>query len=92
MTREDMIRQLVLDRLTLGGDIDRHIQLGLLLENGFPGFRNFTDGELKAELGLLGQDSEDEKYDGHADYFIHDEIFDSSLSAGHGLALHFASE
>lgn len=87
-----MIRQLVLDRLMNGGDIDRHIQLGHLLENGFPGFRNFTDSELKAELGVLGLHSEDEKIDGHSDCFLHDEVFDSSLSAGHGLALNFVSE
>lgn len=92
MTREEMIRQLVLDRLTFGDDIDRHVQLGNLLENGFPGFRNFTDCQLAAELRVLGLGARDDEADNTFDSLPHDDVFDSSLSAGHGLALHFASE
>lgn len=92
MTREEMIRQLVLARLTSGDDIDRHIQLGNLLEEGFPGFRNFTDRQLKSEIRGLGLDTEDDAAEPPFDCYLQDEVFDSSLSAGHGLALNFASE
>lgn len=92
MTRDEMIRQLVLERLTSGNDIDRHIHLGNLLENGFPGFRNFTDCQLAAELRVLGPGAANDEADSQFDHLLHDEVFDSSLSAGHGLALNFSSE
>ena len=92
MTRDEMIRQLVLDRLTAGDDIDRHIQLGQMLEIGFAGFRNFTDSQLKAAVLQLEMSLDAEKNDAYFDCFPQDDIFDSSLSAGHGIAMNISLE
>ena len=47
MTRDEMIRLLVLDRLEFRDDQARYLHLQGVLENGFRGFRKLSDHELK---------------------------------------------
>lgn len=97
MTRDEMIRLLVLDRLEYRDDQARYLHLQGVLENGFRGFRKLSDSELSAEIRALGldvgfdeklDDERDDDLDGCAD----DRLFDSSLSVGHAFPLRFSRE
>lgn len=92
MTREEMISLLVHDRLTYRDDLARHMHLHKVLENGFRGFRNLADSELIIEIQALGLDVGDDASDEELDDFSDDLVFDSSLSAGHGLSFNFSGE
>lgn len=86
MTRDEMIRLLVLDRLEHSDDLRRYMRLQRLLEDGFRGFRNMSEGELAAEIGLLGLSAG--TGEGEQDALgeaINDHFFDSSLIAGYGV-------
>lgn len=97
MTRDEMIRLLVLDRLEHREDFSRYLHLEKVLENGFRGFRNLTDQELVGEIRALGLEtpgdnglSEDS---GEVDNDLNsDDIFDSSLMAGHAFSLKTSGE
>jgi hypothetical protein len=97
MTRDEMIRLLVLDRLEHRDDFGRYLHLQRVLENGFRGFRNLSDKELLSEVRALGLDrGADDGLDDDlaADSVDADEdgIFDSSLAAGHAFLLKAGSE
>lgn len=97
MTRDEMIRLLVLDRLEHRDDLSRYMHLHKVLENGFRGFRNLTDKELQSEVRALGLDTRteeglDDDMGNGLDDFVEDHVFDSSLSAGHAFALKLSSE
>ena len=88
MTRDEMIRLLVLDRLEYRDEQARYLHLQNVLENGFCGFRKLSDSQLSDEIRALGlsdrpdedcADVDDEALEALAD----DTIFDSSLSVGH---------
>ena len=83
MTREEMIRLLVLDRLEHSDDVARYLRLEKVLENGFRGFRNMSDKELATEIRVLGLAAGEVPPDDDFD----DAAFDSSLGAGHGYYL-----
>lgn len=86
MTRDEMIRLLVLDRLEYRDDQARYLHLQGVLENGFRGFRRLSDHELAAEIEALGLDRRFDAADGlddDLDDFADDSLFDSSLSVGH---------
>lgn len=90
MTRDEMIRLLVLDRLEYRDDQARYLHLQGVLENGFGGFRKLSDHELAAEIQALGLDSQLDAADGlddDLDAFADDSLFDSSLSVGHAFIL-----
>jgi len=93
MTRDEMIRLLVLDRLEHRDELGRYLRLHKVLENGFRGFRNLSDKELMIEIRALGladeaTDRADEGFDELAD----DQVFDSSLSAGHAFGFELSRE
>jgi hypothetical protein len=96
MTREEMIRLLVLDRLEYRDDQARYLHLQGVLENGFRGFRKLTDQELSTAIRALGLDARgDVASDGLDDDLEDpgdDPIFDSSLSVGHAFALNQYSD
>jgi hypothetical protein len=86
MTRDEMIRLLVLDRLEYRDDQARYLHLQGVLENGFRGFKKLSDRELSAEIQALGLDRRFDAADGlddDLDAFADDNPFDSSLSVGH---------
>ncbi len=84
MTRDEMIRLLVLDRLEHRDDLGRYLHLHKVLENGFRGFRNLSDKELMVEVSALGLNAgPDDDFDDQ----VNDEVFDSSLSVGHAFTL-----
>ncbi|PKO41739.1 MAG: hypothetical protein CVU33_00105 [Betaproteobacteria bacterium HGW-Betaproteobacteria-6] len=86
MTRDEMIRLLVLDRLEYSDDLARYLHLQGVLENGFRGFRALSDHELAAEIQALGLDRRLDAADGpddDLDAFADDNLFDASLSVGH---------
>lgn len=90
MTRDEMIRLLVLDRLEYRDDQARYLHLQGVLENGFRGFRRLSDHELAAEIEALGLDRRLDVADGlddDLDAFADDGLFDSSLSVGHVFSL-----
>lgn len=90
MTRDEMIRLLVLDRLEYRDDLARYLHLQGVLENGFPGFRKLSDQALAAEIQALGLDRRLDAADGLDDdceAFADDSLFDSSLSVGHAFIL-----
>jgi hypothetical protein len=91
MTRDEMIRLLVLDRLEYRDDQARYLHLQGVLENGFRGFRKLTDHELSAEIRALGLDVQfdaaSDGLDDDLDCFGDDRLFDSSLSVGHAFPL-----
>lgn len=90
MTRDEMIRLLVLDRLEYRDDQARYLHLQGVLENGFRGFRKLSDHELLAEIQALGLDRRfdaTDRLDDDLDAFADDSQFDSSLSVGHALTL-----
>lgn len=91
MTRDEMIRLLVLDRLEYRDDLARYLHLQRVLENGFRGFRELSDHELAAEIQALGLDRRLDAADGldddDPDAFADDSLFDSSLSVGHAFSL-----
>jgi len=91
MTRDEMIRLLVLDRLEYRDDQTRYLHLQGVLENGFRGFKKLSDHELSAEIRALGLDTRldviDDGLDDDLDSFADDQLFDSSLSVGHAFAL-----
>lgn len=97
MTRDEMIRLLVLDRLEYRDDQARYLHLQGVLENGFRGFRKLSDNELATEIRALGlndrldddlADDNDEEFDALTD----DRLFDSSLSVGHAFPLKLSGE
>ncbi|GEM_PF-3810747 len=92
MMREEMIQLLVLDRLEHRDDLGRYLHLHKVLENGFRGFRNLSDEELAAEVMALNVDVRHEAFVDEFDDHLNDYLFDSSLSAGHGLPLNFVRE
>lgn len=57
MTRDEMIRLLVIDRLEHRDELTGYMHLQRLLEHGFRGFRNLSDRELHAEMRALGIDA-----------------------------------
>lgn len=81
MTRDEMIRLLVLDRLEYRDDQGRYVHLQKVLENGFRGFRKLSDRELAAEIKALGLDRRPDAAD-DLDAYADDNPFDSSLSVG----------
>jgi hypothetical protein len=86
MTRDEMIRLLVLDRLEYRDDQARYLHLQGVLENGFRGFKKLSDHELSAEIEALGLNRRFDATDGlddDLDAFADDNLFDSSLSVGH---------
>lgn len=86
MTRDEMIRLLVLDRLEHSDDLRRYMRLQRLLENGFRGFRNMSESELAAEVGILGLGAGTGEAEQDAlGEAINDHFFDSSLVAGYGV-------
>jgi hypothetical protein len=91
MTRDEMIRLLVLDRLEYRDDQARYLHLQGVLENGFRGFKKLSDHELIAAIRALGLESRcDAVSDGLDDDLgpeDDDPIFDSSMSVGHAFAL-----
>jgi hypothetical protein len=90
MTRDEMIRLLVLDRLEYRDDQARYLHLQGVLENGFRGFKKLSDHELSAEIQALGLDRRFDTADGlddDLDAFADDNLFDSSLSVGHAFIL-----
>ena len=84
MTRDEMIRLLVLDRLEHRDDLGRYLHLHKVLENGFRGFRNLSDKELMVEIRALGLSA---AADDSLDDLVDDDIFDSSLAVGHAFTL-----
>lgn len=84
MTRDEMIRLLVLDRLEHRDDLGRYLHLHKVLENGFRGFRNLSDKELMVEVRALGLTVSS---DDGLDDLVDDDIFDSSLAAGYAFSL-----
>ncbi len=95
MTRDEMIRLLVLDRLEFRDDQARYLHLQGVLENGFRGFRKLSDHELAAEIQALGLNVRGELADGLDDdleAFADDSLFDSSLSVGHAFNLRASSD
>lgn len=84
MTREEMIRLLVLDRLEHSDDVTRYLRLEKVLENGFRGFRNMSDKELASEIRILGLAAGGDVIDED----LEEQAFDSSHAAGHGYYLH----
>lgn len=93
MTRDEMIRLLVLDRLEHRDDLGRYLHLHRVLENGFCGFRNLSDKELLCEIRALGlEGGGSDRWDDGLDDFADDGVFDSSLSAGHAFSLRLTSE
>ncbi|KAB2923277.1 MAG: hypothetical protein F9K30_11050 [Dechloromonas sp.] len=94
MKREEMIRLLVLDRLEHREDLRRYMHLHHVLENGFRGFRNLSDDELRTEIRTLGLDAAfDRDPDASAgdDALDDDADFDSSRLAGFGLPVDFVA-
>jgi hypothetical protein len=97
MTRDEMIRLLVLDRLEHREDFSRYLHLEKVLENGFRGFRNLTDQELLGEIRVLGLETpadngrceDQEEVESELN---NDDIFDSSLMAGHAFSLRNSGE
>jgi hypothetical protein len=91
MTRDEMIRLLVLDRLEYRDDQTRYLHLQGVLENGFRGFKKLSDHELSAEIRALGLDARveavDDGLDDDLDSFADDYLFDSSLAVGHAFTL-----
>jgi hypothetical protein len=85
MTRDDMIRLLVLERLENRDKMNGYLHLHDMLENGFRGFRNLSDKELLSELRARGLEQQSELPVDDFDDFSDDRIFDSSLAAGHGI-------
>ena len=95
MTRDEMIRLLVLDRLEYRDDQARYLHLQGVLENGFRGFKKLSDHELSAEIQALGLDRRFDATDGlddDLDAFADDGLFDSSLSVGHVFILKQAAD
>lgn len=90
MTRDEMIRLLVLDRLEYRDDQARYLHLQGVLENGFRGFKKLSDHELSAQIQALGLDVRFDATDGlddDIDAIADDSLFDSSLSVGHAFSL-----
>ena len=90
MTRDEMIRLLVLDRLEYRDDQARYLHLQGVLENGFRGFKKLSDHELSTEiraLGLARRVDGADALDYDLDAFVDDSLFDSSLSVGHAFIL-----
>lgn len=98
MTRDEMIRLLVLDRLEYRDDQARYVHLQKVLENGFRGFKKLSDKELAAEIRALGlnngpkDDDIADDFDDEADAFADDHLFDSSLVVGHAFNLKQSGE
>ncbi len=95
MTRDEMIRLLVLDRLEYRDDQARYLHLQGVLENGFRGFRKLSDHELASEIRALGLDRRLEATDGlddDLDAFADDSLFDSSLAVGHVFSLKHSAD
>jgi hypothetical protein len=96
MTRDEMIRLLVLDRLEYRDDQARYLHLQGVLENGFRGFKKLSDHELSTEIRRLGLDVRfdvvSDGLDDDLDDFSDDHLFDSSLSVGHAFALKWSAD
>lgn len=89
MTRDEMIRLLVLDRLEHRDELTRYMHLQRVLENGFRGFRNMTDRELQAEVRALGLDvraggGQDDVFDVGMEEIDEDYAFDAMLAISNG--------